>query len=316
MTVSQEAQIKRNQIPAQYRADGANGGLLKGDFAIAGERQNLDAEGARSKPFIPRDGAFSHSEYELLSQALATTLGEDENAAVMLSGAQQQKRISDKEINGRKRREREQRYLAILDAIDAHIARLDARIAEINLEFDRINARRTEIGDQLEALDELERLNASGKLDPRNAEHQRLMKKSGIPPNTSAADIAMLIDIERAHLSDEDDTLEQQSNDLIRERGELQTERDEALAVREALENADTPEALEIAAQRANDILSASQLGILASQTDDSATAQAAGDLVAKADERDPEANAQHTSEAAERDRASIYSTDAANFRF
>jgi len=284
MTVSQEAEIKRNQIPEQYRAHGADSGALAHDFAFADERHNLDFQRARSAPPITGDGAFSHSEYELHSQALATTLGEGESAGVMLSGAQQQKRIADEARSGRKRREREQRHLAMLDAIDAHIARLDARIAEIDLELDRINARRMEIGDQLEALDELERLNASGKLDVRNAEHQRLMKKAGIPSDTPAADIDILIENERQSLSGEDGALEQESNDLIRERDELKAEREEALAVRDALDNADTPEALEIAQERAQSILSTSQLTDLALQSDQSATRNAAAKIVAKTD--------------------------------
>lgn len=316
MTISQEAETKRNQIPQLYRADGGNSGALTRDFAFAGEGQNLESGSALHALPITRDGAFSNSEYELHSQALATTLEEGESAGIMLSGAQQQKRINDDAGNSRKRREREQRHLAMLDAIDAHIARLDARIAEITQELEQINERRIEIGDHLEALDELERLHENGKLDMRNAEHQRLMRKVGISPEASAADIAMLIDTERANLSREDDTLEQRGNDLIRERDILQAERDEALSVRNALENADAPEALAIAMQRADTVLSTSQLGLLASQTDDLAVAQSAGHLVASGDERDPEANAQHTDDAAEQNRSAIYSTDAANFSF
>lgn len=311
MRVSQEAEIKRSQIPAEYRADGADGGALTSNFAFARERENLGVESAQSAPSIPRDGEFSHSQYELHSQALATTLDEGEGASIMLSGAQQQKRIGDEAQGSRKRRDREQYYL---DALDAHIARLDARIAEIDADIQRINTRRLEIGDQLEALDELERLNTSGKLDVRNAEHQKLLKKAGVPPNASTADIAVLVENERKNLGSEDDALEQESNDLIKERGTLQAERDEALSVRDALEKADTPEALEIAQERAQSIMGQTALNGAAYLSGDTNDKIAAANMIGRVDAG--QSNDKLALASATEDRGEVMDADIDDFSF
>ncbi len=245
---SLEAEVKRNNIVPEYRADAESSGALTGNF--------------------------TKNAHELHSKALANVAESDSPASIILSGSQQAIQKYQLAETTRKKRQREAQFISTLDRLNQRLEELDALIDEANEQLARINERRLKIGDQLEALDELDELNASGSLDTQNLAHQRIMKKAGIDPGASVADIAILISEQRAALGQEDDVLEEEGNALIKRRDELEAERNEVLIVKAEIENADTPEAIAAATERAQTVLGAQQLGqaLSLSNSEDAAT--------------------------------------------
>ena len=289
VSVSLEAETKRNNIPDKYRADAASSGALTGDF--------------------------SHNAYEFQSKALANISESGSAAPIILSGSQQAIKQHQLTETTRKKREREAHFVSVLDRLNQRLEELNALIDETNERLDQINDRQLEIGDQLEALDELDELSNTRQLDTNNPLHQRIMKRAGINPG-SVVDIAVLISEQRAALGQEHDDLEDESNTLIRRRDELEAERDQVLTVMDEIENADTPEARAIAEERAQNILDNSALTDLAAQTDDQDVKAMAANAVAQSDNGDVSANLAETNLAVSSSREDFIDSDADSFSF
>lgn len=253
------AEQLRNQIPEQFRASDEMRGALSADFRT------------------------NSTTYELHSQTLANMMPEGQTP-IMLSGSQQSIQKHQLAETNRKKRAREAQFMSTLDMLNRRLEELDAMIAETNEELERVNERRLEIGNQLEALDDLDSLRRSGQLDVQNPAHQRIMKKAGIDANASAADIAMLIQNQRIALGQEDEALEEEGNALIKRRDALETEREEVLVAKAEIENADTPEAIAAATERAQTVLGAQQLGHALALSDNQNAATVVAEVVSSSD--------------------------------
>lgn len=290
VSVSLEAETKRNNIPDKYRADAASSGALT--------------------------GSFSHNAYEFQSTALANISESSSAAPIILSGSQQAIKQHQLTETTRKKREREAHFVNVLDRLSQRLEELNELIDETTERLDQINDRQLEIGDQLEALDELDELSNTGQLDTHNPIHQRIMKRAGISPEAPAADIAVLISEQRAVLGREHDDLEDENNTLIRRRDELEAEREQVLTVMAEIENADTPEARAIAEQRAQNILDHSELTDLAAQTDDQELKAMAAKAVAQTDNGDVSTNLAETKLAVSSSKEDFVDSDADSFSF
>jgi hypothetical protein len=183
-------------------------------------------------------------------------------------------------------RKKEDEQRSILDELraqlDERLAELNAELARIDKRLDEISRRRNELGDGLEALDELDRLTATGQLDPDNPAHAALLRRAGVDPEDARRkDMNDIIAQRRRDMSREDGTLEGEWNAKMKRRGEVIVERDEVQAARAEIENAHTPEAMEKAEHRARTVLGSQQLGEAAYQTDNQRAKMIAADAVA-----------------------------------
>ncbi|QIG79945.1 hypothetical protein [Stakelama tenebrarum] len=182
-----------------------------------------------------------------------------------------------REIAEKRKRDQRRADLLLLDLLGRRLAELDAELAAIDGRLSEITSRRNEIGESMEALDELERLHARGQLDPNNPVHAALLRKAGISPDdTLGAAIAR----RRHDLSGEDDALAAESNEKMKRRGEVVRERQDVIAARAEIENADTDEARIAAETRATTLIGAQQLGEAAYQSDNESAREIAADAV------------------------------------
>lgn len=288
VSVSLEAETKRNNLPDKYRADAESSGALTDDF--------------------------SHNAYEFQSKALANISESGSDAPIILSGSQQAIKQHQLNETTRKKREREAHFVNVLDRLNQRLEELNLLIDEANERLEQINDRQLEIGDQLEALDELDELLNTGQLDTHNPIHQRIMKRAGISHEVAATDIAVLISEQRTTaLGQEHDDLEDENNTLIRRRNDLEAEREQVLTVMAEIENADTPEAREIAEERAQNILDNSKLTDLAAQTDDQDVKAMPANAVAQTDNGDNSVNLAETNLAVSSSKEDFVDSDAAS---
>lgn len=185
-------------------------------------------------------------------------------------------------------------------ALADRLAALNAELEALNREIDEIETRRTEIGASLEALDEIERLKRSGKLDPSNPAHAALLRTAGITPEEAKRDD--LLDVIQRHRRDldrEDGTLETLWNAKVKRRDQVALERLDVIGAQQEIENADTDEARLLAERRAATVLGAQQLGEAALQTDSNRAKVIAADAVTDAEgseRRAVSANLNHNS--------------------
>lgn len=201
----------------------------------------------------------------------------------MLTGAQMAMRTAALIEGEQRKRSEESRFIMdqLRRQLDQRLAELDSELARIDERLDVIGQRREEIGESLEALDELERLQASGQLDPENPAHAQLLRRAGITPEEARGKNAGdIIARRRGRLGREDDDLEREWNDKMKRRGEIVEERKAVIEARAEIENADTPEAMERAESRARTVLGAQQLGEAALQSESHQAKVIAADAV------------------------------------
>jgi hypothetical protein len=203
---------------------------------------------------------------------LAATADPDTPTAFILSGAQQSVRNARREQvrHDKDRDANELGFDIFMWALEKRLADLQAELIAIDTRLEEIRLRRLEIGDELEALDELDQLAATGKLDPSNPAHAALLKRAGIPvEDAKRNDITALILGRRKALGIEDTALAGEWNNLMNRRGVVVEEIDDVKAARADIENADTDEARILAERRASTVLGAQQLTEAAASVDD-----------------------------------------------
>lgn len=183
----------------------------------------------------------------------------------------------------KEREEREEAEFAIDQmrrALDERLAKLNAELVAIDRRLDDIRARRAQIGEDMEALDELSRLERTGQLDPNNPAHARLLRRAGIKPEEARDNLAALIAQRRQALNDEDDGLEQEANANMKRRAQVIRERDAVQEAKNEITQADSAEARMLAERRAATALGAQQLGEAAYQSGSHHAKMVASDAV------------------------------------
>lgn len=266
---------------------------------------------------LKSDFAKSANAHELRSSAMVSNTAQESAASIILSGAQQVVKEDWVSIDKKKKYGEEARFTrSVLDLLNERLAKLDAQIARIDEELLQVNVRRAAIGDQLEALAELEELAASGKLSNNNPTHKAIMKKTGVGADTDPAELAAVIMARRIALGAEDVELESKGNSLIKRRDELSRERDEVLVAKAKIEGATSPEARAMAEESAKAMLDTKKLTDLAVQTDDVNLKILAAETVAKSDGGTDGANADHAKQAAQENTQAVYQSDASSFKF
>lgn len=167
------------------------------------------------------------------------------------------------------------------EALDRRLAALDAELAAIDQRLEEIRQRREAIGEEMEALDELTRLKRSGKFDPNNPAHMRLARTAGLSPEEIARMDADDLLRRRQALDRENGDLEEEWNERMKRRREIEKEREQVVEARAEIEHADTGEARILAERRAVTVLGAQQLGEAAYQTQSAEAKRIAADAVA-----------------------------------
>lgn len=175
------------------------------------------------------------------------------------------------------------------EALEARLAALDAEIARIDAKLRDINERRSKIGEELDALHDLDARLAKGELDPDDPRDAALCRRAGIDPETlrgkDAAEQAEIILRRRTALAREDGGLEWEERTLLDRRGVVVKRR---AAVDDALKDlslADTPEAQALALQRAQSVDGVRSLGGAAFVSDRDDVRTRAADAVADNEE-------------------------------
>lgn len=140
---------------------------------------------------------------------------------------------------------------------------MNAELQAIDERLEEIRKRREQIGEELEALDDLDALVASGITpDPNNPAHRRLIQKAGIDPERMRGNaIAALIGQRRRDLDGENGQLDEEWNERMKRRGEIIAERREVRGALSDVNNADSEEARILAERRARTALGVQQLG-------------------------------------------------------
>lgn len=202
----------------------------------------------------------------------------------LLNGSQLTARQAKQQAQHNREQAEERSFVdRVLAALDARLAALDARLFEIDNRLEAIRLRREAIGTEMEALDELEALKRSGKLDPNNPHHAELLRAAGITADEAMGDdFAATVTRRRQALNDEDDALEGETNARLLERGEVQALRNEAWAAKQDIENADSEEARVRAERRASSLLGVHELAGAAYETQDKQARNIAANAVGK----------------------------------
>lgn len=314
-------------VPPQYRPSPEAGGQLPEIF-----RQNNAAMGTLRVPTTlkgrPGDILENHPSPEnpfgdlpRHQMGLAFMTGNSDPEAApgfMLTGAQMAMRTAALIEGEQRKRSEESRFIMdqLRRQLDQRLAELDAELARIDERLDAIGQRRADIGESLEALDELETLQASGQLDPDNPAHAQLLRRAGITPEDARRkDAGDIIARRRGNLGREDDDLEREWNGKMKRRGEIIEERQSVIEARAEIENADTPEAVERAESRARSVLGAQQLGEAALQTQSHQAKVIAADAVARNENEEVRADSQNFDyRAISKDSAAVFQTDNTTF--
>lgn len=152
---------------------------------------------------------------------------------------------ADAKKNKKKQADDTMRYLLLqqqlqqeLDRIDAEIDRLNARIAKIDKELDQIDDARL-------AMEELEELQAGGRLDPDNPRHAALLRRAGIDPAQARQDgMDAILAQRRAELDQKEQALKAERDRALEDRQQLQAARDKLAEAKDSLDaNPDSPAA-------------------------------------------------------------------------
>ena len=253
-------------VPERFRPDPVQGRLLINSFGAVAELRSatLIYEGETSDSSDP---LVSDRARDMAGMALADD--PDATAAFVLTGAQLARRAEAERERAEERRKEDTAFAEIRAALDARLAALDAELAEIDKRLDEIRERRDELAERMDALDDLDTLIKSGKLDPNNPAHAALLRRAGIDPaKTRREDIGDAVTQRRREVAGEDDALDSEWNARMKRRGEVVRDREKVQAARDEIEHADTPEAMERAERRARTVLGSQQLGEAAYQTD------------------------------------------------
>lgn len=266
----------RAAVPANFQPPSNAAGALTSQF-------DLSADGGLS--MIARRNAREELTLANLSHAfLERNTSEAVTApGFLLSGAQA---VNTTQIMQTEKRKRDDGIRFALDqakaALLARLAKLDAEIAAIDKRLEEIRQRRIVIADQMEALDEIERIRRSGKkLDPNNPAHRRLLEAGGITEaQANSENYALVIRQTRSRLSNEDESFGTEHNSLLKHRGVVAYERQGVVGALGEIENADTDEARIFAERRATTTLGAQQLGEAATQTTSVQARMVAADAV------------------------------------
>lgn len=284
LTITDIAALK-STVPERFRPDPASIRPLIQSFGAVAELRSatLMYEGGASHnahEFLTSDDPLvSDRAREMAGMALAGDA--DATAAFVFTGAQMARRMEAENQREDERRRDELVYDQIRAALDARLAELDAELARIDARLGEIRERRDELAERMEALDDLDTLAKSGKLDPDNPAHAALLRRAGIDPRTPRESIADVIAQQRRDTAREDEALEREWNERMKRRDEVIREREDVRAARREIESANTPEAMEQAQRRARTVLGAQQLGEAAYQTDNQRAKTIAADAVA-----------------------------------
>ncbi len=203
----------------------------------------------------------------------------------------------------------------LLDAIEARLAALDAELLAIDKRLAEIVGRRAEIGESLESLDEIDRLRRSGKFDPKNPQHARLLKQAGISEQDANGDLAAAIARQRSSLDREDGALGVEWNDKLKRRDEIIVERVGAVAARAEIENANSAEARIWAAQRASTTIGAQQLGEAAFWSKSKDAKLVAADAVVAQEAEPARAESESITRDSVIDKSALFSSNANAFK-
>ena len=267
----------KSGVPEIHRPRHAAGALTNHFSSVDSLRESTPLQGSEiaererfnlGMGFIGRDSSETAPGF-ILSGAIAAA------RAVQITATEKRKNEDERFALGQMKQALEQR-----------LAELDREIAAIDKRLEDIRQRRIVIADQMEALDDVERLRRSGKLDPNNPAHARLLRVAGISESEArGGDLATIIALRRQILGNEDDALGNEHNSLLKYRGVVAYERQGVVGALGEIENADTDEARILAERRAKTVLGSQQLGEAATQTTDCQARIVAADAVGVAQE-------------------------------
>ena len=172
----------------------------------------------------------------------------------------------------------------VQQALDQRLAALNAELTLIDTRLEEIRVRRIKIGEELEALDDIEALKREGKFDPANAAHAELARRAGLRPEEAAEISLSDLILRRQALTTEDGDLETERNERLKRREVVIAERQDVLTAQSEIERVDTEEARILAERRAETVLGAQQLGEAAYQTRSADAKQIAATAVGNAE--------------------------------
>lgn len=277
-----DIEVMKAAVPSQHRPRPDHFNLLSSSYYDAADAVASAAPASQS---IEHDGASSADpltdDHAREMAGLALADDPEASASFMLTGAQASMQTNG-EGNEQKKRERERTtHDLLMDSLNRRLAQLDAELVQLDKRLDEIRQRRIELGDGMEALDELERLAANGQLDPNNPAHAALLRRAGIDPEKARReDMNDIIAQRRRDMGREDDALEGEWNVKMKRRGHVASEREKVRTARAEIESASTPEAMEKAELRAQTVLGSQQLGEAAYQTESQEAKEVAADAV------------------------------------
>ncbi len=269
----------KSRIPVQFQPPSSMSGSLSLNFQSQGAMLAPYTLQGSENPSVSEADPFT-DDHAREMQGRIFAADPDASPSFMLTGAQASMRASS-DGTEQKKRERDTRR-QLLDALNRRLAELNADLLRIDTRLEEIRLRKNAIGEELEALDDIEKLAASGQLDPRNPKHAELLRKAGIDPaKVDQHNISDLITQRRRAMNGEDEALDGEATELLKQRKIVELERAEVEAARNDIESANTPEALERAEARARTILGSQQLGEAAYQTESDRANEIAADAVA-----------------------------------
>ncbi|QDX25735.1 hypothetical protein FPZ54_06685 [Sphingomonas suaedae] len=255
----------------------------------ADHRPPRDASGRLTNHFSSLDSlresnALQGSELDRFNYGTAFVGSSDEDAAnpnFLLTGGHAIARAVQTERQEReKRKDSDFIFDQVRQQLAQRLADLRAELVAIDERLEQIRQRREQIGDELEALDELTRLKRSGKFDPNDPAHARLARNAKLTPEELAQmDVAALVQ-RRQQLVKLDSDLDAEWNARMKRRGEVVTGIGQAEAAQKDIELADTDEARLLAERRAQTVLGAQQLGGAAYRTQSQPAKVIAADAV------------------------------------
>ncbi len=279
----------KSRIPVQFQPSSDMSGSLSLNFQSQGAMlAPYTLQGSENPSASEADPFADDHAREMQGRIFAAD--PDASPSFMLTGAQASMRASS-EGTEQKKRERDTRR-QLLDALNRRLAELNADLLRIDTRLEEIRLRKNAIGEELEALDDIEKLTASGKLDPSNRKHAELLRKAGIDPaKVDKNNISDLITQCRRAMNGEDEALDGEATELLKQRKVVELERAEVQAARNDIESANTPEAMEKAEARARTVLGSQQLGEAAYQTESDRAKEIAADAVANNERAELQAN-------------------------
>lgn len=259
-------------IAALYPPPLEAGGKLSGIFSVDSRSESTALQGSQKLDIHNLGMAFASN-------------GDTSGPSFILTGSQAALRNARFAQHEHRQQEEQSVDLALSQAradLAARLAALDAELAAIDARMAEIVERCAAIGESMDALQDIDDLVASGKLDPNNPAHAALLRKAGIDPDSAHDndDWAEIIRQRREELSREDGGLDSEWNDLLARRGRVAKRRGDIADALADISQADTEEAKYSALQHAQTVAGVRALGGAAFETDDEGRKLIAADAV------------------------------------